>query len=408
MKLKYNDKHSVRKPDVNTFRREKFNLWSYLSVEMLGIGEPGELEPPAKASIQNFLIVPFMLERLIFLGCVVCFDAFLYVVTFLPIRVLFSLMLFVNETFVLIFDGSLLTILKSIVFITKGVKQKKTREFHRTHVYDLMRGAMLVVGCIALMQINMSRLYHFIRGQSMIKLYVLTSMMEVMDKLLSSFGQDVFDGLHIETRHNPASLKLLGYFVVAMVYVMLHSGLHFLHVATLTVVINSADEALITVLILNNFSEMKSFVFKKFDSNNLFQLACSDITERFQITLFLSIIILVALAQAGLGWLEVLPKLLRVGFLMMAAECLIDSMKHAFINKFNGIDASVYLDFGYVLRGDILTNQKDKIILDHTYIVTRRMGLSQVRVIALPCLILSLLRINLMNRFLWAACASVT
>ena len=54
-------------------------------------------------------------------------------------------------------------------------------------------------------------------------------------------------------------------------------------IATLTVAINSADQALVTVLVLNNFAEIKSFVFKKFDKQNLFQLSCSDITERFQL-----------------------------------------------------------------------------------------------------------------------------
>jgi hypothetical protein len=108
-----------------------------------------------------------------------------------------------------------------------------------------------------------------------------------MDKLFCSFGQDVFDALHSQTKRDPWSIHLLFYFLIVNVYVILHSGLYFIHVATLTVVINSADETLITVLILNNFAEMKSFVFKKFDSNNLFQLACSDITERFQMALFL-------------------------------------------------------------------------------------------------------------------------
>ena len=56
----------------------------------------------------------------------------------------------------------------------------------------------------------------------------------------------------------------------------------------------------------------------------------------------------------------------------------VDAIKHAFINKFNGIHAAVYADFAAVIRMDILSNQKDQIILDHTYSVTRRLGLCQV------------------------------
>ena len=54
-------------------------------------------------------------------------------------------------------------------------------------------------------------------------------------------------------------------FVVVAAYVLCHSTTYFIHVATLTVAINSNEQALITVLILNNFAEIKGFVFKKFD-----------------------------------------------------------------------------------------------------------------------------------------------
>ncbi len=47
--------------------------------------------------------------------------------------------------------------------------------------------------------LDASRLYHNIRAQSAVKLYVLFNVGEVMDKLLSSFGLDVFDALFAET-----------------------------------------------------------------------------------------------------------------------------------------------------------------------------------------------------------------
>lgn len=84
------------------------------------------------------------------------------------------------------------------------------------------------------------------------------------------------------------------------------------------------------MLILNNFAEIKGFVFKKFDKTNLFQLACSDITERFQLLLFLGVIVVVALVQAGDNWYEVLPSHYFVVW-MLCGECLADWIKHAFI-----------------------------------------------------------------------------
>ena len=69
--------------------------------------------------------------------------------------------------------------------------------------------------------------------------------------------------------------------LLAQVYVICHSFLFFVNVATLNVAINSADQALLTLLISNNFAEIKTSVFKKFDENNLFQVASSDVTERW-------------------------------------------------------------------------------------------------------------------------------
>ncbi|KAJ1435235.1 eukaryotic membrane protein family-domain-containing protein [Ochromonadaceae sp. CCMP2298] len=351
---------------VDFFDANKFNIWEYLKVEMLGIGEPGTLEPPSESHIRNFFLVPLYLEALICLGFFICLDAFLYVITYLPIRVVFSLYLLVAH----LLGAALPNLYPS--------KAKPELQFHRTHTYDLMRGAMFFLGCMALRQINMSHIYHYIRGQSMIKLYVLTSMLEIIDKLLCSFGQDAFDSLHWQTRHHPRSLTLFMTFVMVTGYVIVHSSVYFFHVATLTVVVNSVDKELITVLILNNFSELKTFVLKKFDCNNLFQLACSDITERFQSFLFLSLIFIVALAQAGPAWRETVYMFVRLTLMVFVGECFADWMKHAFINKFNMINATVYEDFAYVLRNDILSNQKDEVILDHTYSVTRRLGLSQI------------------------------
>lgn len=138
-------------------------------------------------------------------------------------------------------------------------------------------------------------------------------------------------------------------------------------------VVNSADEALITVLILNNFSELRGFVFKKLDANNLFQLACADAAERFQILLFLSIIIMISDVQ-GSG--TATP---RIVGLMLAGEALADAIKHAFMNKFNGLNAAVYRDFAFVLRSDLLNVRRgDTVVLDHTYGVARRLGLAQI------------------------------
>ena len=61
------------------------------------------------------------------------------------------------------------------------------------------------------------------------------------------------------------------------------------------------------------------------------------------------------------------------------SQAVADWIKHAFISKFNHINANVYDDFARVLRKDILNCHKDKVILDQTYAITKRVGLAQVR-----------------------------
>jgi len=130
----------------------------------------------------------------------------------------------------------------------------------------------------------------------------------------------------------PSFRHLTTNFLVATFYVLIHAILLFVHVVTLFVAVNSADQALLTLLISNNFAEMKTSVFKRyggreggregssscgcchrrlksaflpplppslprFDPKLLFQLTCSDMVERFKLLLFLVLITLLNFGQ---------------------------------------------------------------------------------------------------------------
>lgn len=153
-----------------------FSIFRYLHSEIFGIGEPGHLEPDAVGNISNFLHVPYKVEELIEFGFFICLDSFLFVLTILPIRLVYSLVLLAHD---------------AILLAMNGFQALESRVFHRTHAYDVMRGMALLFGCYTLHWLNMSIVYHFIRGQNMIKLYVLTGMMEIFNNLFGSFGRPV-------------------------------------------------------------------------------------------------------------------------------------------------------------------------------------------------------------------------
>ena len=50
------------------------------------------------------------------------------------------------------------------------------------------------------------------------------------------------------------------------------------------------------------FVELKGSVFKKFDKNNLFQVSCSDVRERFHLFALLFVVVLQTMKEYG--WRE--------------------------------------------------------------------------------------------------------
>ena len=56
---------------------------------------------------------------------------------------------------------------------------------------------------------------------------------------------------------------------------VIHANVVLAQAVTLNVAINSHNKALLTIMVSNNFVELKGSVFKKFETNNLFQMSCS-------------------------------------------------------------------------------------------------------------------------------------
>lgn len=204
-------------------------------------------------------------------------------------------------------------------------------------------------------------------------------MVEVFDRLMSSFGQDALDSLYWNTTSRPFHLRTLLATLVVIGYASAHSLVLFVHVATLNVAINSADNALLTVLMSNNFAEIKSTVFKKYNKQNLFKITTSDVCERFKLTLFLLLIVLLNYSQGGYTK-QMFYDYLNQCILVFGAELLADWIKHCFITKFNFIKSGVYEDYALILAGDVTGIGHEMWNIDHTHAVIKRVGLSQI-----PC-----------------------
>ena len=163
--------------------------------------------------------------------------------------------------------------------------------------------------------------------------------------------------------------------MLALVYNIVHSTALFYQVITLNVAVNSYSNALLTLLMSNQFVEIKSTVFKKFEKENLFQMTCADIVERFQLWLMLIIIASRNLIETGglsansdsSSGSSFLPssftifpdwtgQIMGPFFLVLGTEMLVDWLKHAYITKFNNTRPKVYGRFLDVLTKDYYAN----------------------------------------------------
>lgn len=179
-------------------------------------------------------------------------------------------------------------------------------------------------------------------------------------------------------------LRPLGMFILALIYNVIHAVALFYQVITLNVAVNSYSNALLTLLLSNQFVEIKSTVFKKFEKDNIFQLTCADVVERFQLWLMLTIIALRNIVEVGgLSILSsdagttdfeapirsnsilpnsftILPswsgEVLSPFLLVLGSEMLVDWIKHAYISKFNCVKPAVYQRYLDVLAKDYYTN----------------------------------------------------
>nr|GAT57669.1 predicted protein [Mycena chlorophos] len=375
-----------------------FSIWDYLREELLATDFDSHQELKWDR-VSNFLSIPLAIEKIIGFGFVLCFDSFLYTFTILPIR------------FALAWPRLMLnTVSKSAPPLPPSQKS------------DILRMLLLVVSILILTPLtDASKIYHFIRGQETIKLYVIFNALEIGDRLCASIGQDILDCLFSRSTLEPLSRRIpvsshtfrpLLFFVLATLYNVAHSLVMVYQLIALNVAVNSYDHALLTLLVSNQFVEIKGSVFKKFEKDNLFQITCADIVERFTLALMLFVVAfrnLIELSGSEFSFTEgfVLPKsfgwvwgnniLWTISYpvlTVLVSEMLVDWLKHAFITKFNHIRPSVYERYTDVLCRDLASGSavgrrgaRKHTYVDQSPLVARRLGFASLPLAVLAILI---------------------
>lgn len=359
------------KQEEETFR--KMSVLRYFTCELTrGYLLEREEEKYAlkRQRVYTFMKTPRELEKFCTYGFFQCVDAFLFIFTFLPLRII-------------------LAVLKMFTHPCGFMRSRKFLE--PAQICDILKGVILVVCCAIMTYIDTSMMYHLVRGQSTIKLYVFFNMLDMADRLLSTIGQDILDAL-FWTATEPRGRKrehlgTLPHLLLAIIYVMIHTLLILFQATVLNVAFNSHNKSLLVIMMSNNFVEIKSNLFKKVDTNHLYQISCSDAKERFHYVLLLTIVCIRNMTEVAWN-IEHLWVLLPDAFLVLLSECMVDWGKHAFVLKFNEIHADIYSEFKVKLALDMASSRQNQAFTDHSDLVSRRMGLTPL---PLACLLFKIL-----------------
>ena len=213
----------------------------------------------------------------------ICIEELLSLFSFLPLRAIFSC-----------YDAF--------------VKRRFSKQFYMDwlKMFALILNVLLIVNYF-----DYTSIYHTIRSDSVLKLTVIYSFARMFERYLCNVGHDAFDHMilvheqeekveqvaEVKTLNEqplPASLVkknvlFLVSFAVHTVYLLLHAVLQLVKCASLNLAFNSNEMsgmALMTLIVANNYIELKTNIMKKATLENLFQMFCNDVNERFQFCMY--------------------------------------------------------------------------------------------------------------------------
>lgn len=285
-----------------------------------------------ESHLYEVLKVPKRLEKLLCIGFGLCMDILLHELSFTPLQVILALPRIMNPA-------------------------RAARALSVTEQGDVIRLTLLLlnVGLITLF-FDVSKVYHYIRGESFLKLYVIFNMLEMFERWWRSLGVDLFDWV-MASLHQPWwswTETSLGLKYVAMLgYCFLHSTMHYTRVLLLNVAINTSSNQIFMIIITNNFGEIKSTVFKRYAESALFPIVASDIVERFYLLCDIMFVLtrLSISPQTGSysNW-----EMWSWFCWLVCLEILTDWVKFALIAKFSELKAETLEIYRDVLIADVL------------------------------------------------------
>lgn len=151
--------------------QSKFGLMDFLRVELnrgYCLDHDEERYTARREKIYSFMKIPRELEKFLAYGMMQCADSFLYIFTFLPIRYIMALWALITRP------------------IIRCIKRRRDsqRILSSAETCDLLKGSMWIIVSFSLLYADTNMIYHLIKSQSIIKLYMFCNIFLCLSCLL--------------------------------------------------------------------------------------------------------------------------------------------------------------------------------------------------------------------------------
>lgn len=291
-----------------------------------------EIGGPVRPRLREYLKLPLIIEYVINHGILVCLSALLYELTLMP--------------------------LSGVKGVVKWTKKRSMTSVEKS---DLVRTLILFVAVwLFNASIDFSAVYHYVRAQSLLKLYFIFNMLEILERLVRSWGNDLVDGLVLASmgsRKPSWMMSVSMHWIVVLVYSLLHAYMHFWRVMIISVAILTND--IMIVLVTNNFNELKGTVFKKAEARSVYPVVTSDIVERLYLFIDVALVLFRMATSPQRSKMPFSEVFIWAG-VMIALEVLTDWLKFLCISKFNQVDNATFWHYNRVHKDDLLHSVSDK------------------------------------------------
>ena len=288
---------------ARAYLAEEFGFADNLSEEEEAQENSGDSFDSVFQSLQVFVLAPLELEKMVIMCWLVCLDAFLFVLTIFPWKVV-----------------------ASCSAALSGRWSNEKRNF-------VVHGVMLLGNLLIMSQFSYQTVYHLLETQSILKTAMLLKFFKLASSLLFTFGRDLTDVAQVTLYRGRVGFYLVVMLPGTILYLFCHTMCFYTELVLYNMAINSHYTALLTMLVSLNFTELKTTLRRSLPKSMFVEIVWDDVIKRFYLSVFgVALFLYCQIHQTESSGI----------FFIIGAEMVVDWLKHSFLSQRNNVSAEDY------------------------------------------------------------------